>query len=162
MSEVRRGLTRLISDIRLSITDLKTSIGGDRGLGSAITSYVRAVGSGQKVAVHVSLKESTFRLPGEQEVLLFQIAQAVAQDVRRGGQASNLWVTLAVDPPSARLLVEHDGGAGDLGSLDLTDYAQHLSRFGGMLRVAPREDSGVRVEAVLEGGSSGDQRSPSR
>ena len=160
MSEVRRGLTRLISDIRLSITDLKTSIGNDRGLGAAITSYIRAVGSGQKVAVHVSLQESAFRLPGDQEVLLFQITQAVAQDVRRSGQAANLWVTLGVDPPSARLLVEHDGGSGeDLGALDLSELAEQLNRLGGTLRVGPRRDGGVRVEAVLEGGDRGDQRS---
>ncbi|MCW2681817.1 MAG: putative signal transduction histidine kinase [Frankiales bacterium] len=162
MSEVRRGLTRLISDIRLSITDLKTSVGSDRGLGAAITGYVRAIGSGQKVAVHVSLKESTFRLPGDQEVLLFQIAQAVAQDVRRTGQATNLWVTLSVDPPSARLLVEHDGESGDLGALDLSDYDEHLTRLGGTLHVSARPDVGVRVEAVLEGGDRGGQRSAGR
>ena len=162
MSEVRRGLTKLISDIRLSITDLKTSIGNDRGLGAAVTSYVRAVGSGQKVAVHVTLKESTFRLPGDQEVLLFQITQAVAQDVRRTGQVTNLWVTLDVDPPSARLIVEHDGGDADLHALDLSDYAEHLERLGGTLRVKPRADGGVRVEAVLEGGDSGGKRSAGR
>ncbi len=162
MGEVRRGLTRLISDIRLSITDLKTSIGSERGLGAAITSYVRAVGSGQQVAVHVSLKESTFRLPGDQEVLLFQVAQAVAQDVRRTGQVGNLWVTLDVDPPSARLLVEHDGGDGDLNELDLSDYADHLTRLGGKLWVRARADKGVCVEAVLEGGVSDGQRASRR
>lgn len=162
MGEVRRGLTRLISDIRLSITDLKTSVSSDRGLGAAITGYVRAIGSGQQVAIHVTLKESTFRLPGEQEVLLFQIAQAVAQDVRRTGQAHNLWVTLSVDPPSARLLVEHDGGVGDPGALDLSEYDEHLTRLGGTLHVSPRQQVGVRVEAVLEGGGRGDQRSAGR
>lgn len=162
MSEVRKGLTKLISDIRLSITDLKTSISNDRGLGAAITGYLRAVGSGQKVAVHVSLKESTFRLPGDQEVLLFQIAQAVAQDVRRSGQASNLWVTLDVDPPSARLIVEHDGGDGSADQLHLNDYSEHLNRLGGELRVRLRKDGGIRVEAVLEGGHGGDQRPAGR
>ena len=162
MSEVRKGLTRLISDIRLSITDLKTSVSNDRALGAAITGYLRAIGSGQRVAVHVSLKESTFRLPGEQEVLLFQIAQAVAQDVRRSGQAGNLWVTLAIDPPSARLVVEHDGGDGEIGDLQLHDYAEHLARLGGTLRVRGREHGGVRVEAVLEGGDDGGQRSAGR
>lgn len=162
MSEVRKGLTSLISDIRLSITDLKTSISNDRGLGAAITGYLRAVGSGQKIAVHVSLKESTFRLPGDQEVLLFQIAQAVAQDVRRSGQAGNLWVTLDVDPPSARLIVEHDGGDGDVDQLHLHDYAEHLTRLGGDLRVRLRKQGGIRVEAVLEGGHGGDQRPSGR
>ncbi|TAL16911.1 MAG: hypothetical protein EPN99_12285 [Frankiales bacterium] len=162
MSEVRKGLTSLISDIRLSITDLKTSISNDRGLGAAITGYLRAVGSGQQVVVHVSLKESTFRLAGDQEVLLFQIAQVVAQDVRRSGQARNLWVTLDVDPPSARLVVEHDGGDGAVDQLHLNDYAEHLTRLGGELRVRLRQDGGIRVEAVLEGGHGGDQRPAGR
>ena len=151
MAEVRKGLTRLISDIRLSITDLKTSVGSDRGLGAALTSYVRAVGSGQQVAVHLSLEESAFRLPAEQEVLLFQVAQAVAQDVRKSGQATNLWVTLSVDPPSARLRVEHDGPTGDAESLGLAEFTAGLERLGGSLRVDPRRNGGIRVEAVLEG-----------
>ena len=129
VSDVRTGLTRLISDIRLSITDLKTSVGSDRGLGAALTSYVRAVGSAQKVAVHLSLEESAFRLPAEQEVVLFQIAQAVLQDVRRSGQVSNLWVTLRVDPPSARLRVEHDGPE-DEANLDLTELGERIPGMG--------------------------------
>ena len=152
ISDVRKDLTRLISDIRLSITDLKTSVNSDFGLGSAITGYVRAIGSGSKVTVHVSLQESTFRLPGDTEVVLFQITQAVAQDVRRTGHASNLWVTLVVDPPSARLQVEHDGDDDDLEGLDLSPYAEHLSRLGGTLQTGPRRNGGVRVEVVLEGG----------
>ena len=158
MAEVRRGLTRLISDIRLSITDLKTSVSSDRGLGAAITSYVRAVGSGTGLAVHVSLQESAFRLPGETEVLLFQVAQLVAQDVRRTGQATNLWVTLTVDPPSARLRVEHDGAVGESAGMDLSELTEHLSRLGGELRVGPRPHGGVRVEAVLEGGTGAGDR----
>ena len=152
VTDVRQGMTRLISDIRLSITDLKTSVGNGRGLGAALTSYVRAVGSGRQVVVHLSLQESPFRLAGDQEVVLLQIAQAVTQDVRRSRQAANLWVTLEVDPPSARLLVEHDGELAELADLDLSLYDEHLTRLGGVLRVTRRAGCGVRVEAVLEGG----------
>lgn len=151
LSEVRKDLTRLISDIRLSITDLKTSVGSERGLGAALTGYVRAVASAQKVAVHVSLHESAFRLPSEHEVLLFQVAQAVAQDLRKAGQVRNLWVTLRVDPPSARLVVEHDGRSGPGGSLDLREYAEHLTRVGGTVSTTAGRNGGVRVEVVLEG-----------
>ena len=162
LAEVRRGLTRLISDIRLSITDLKTSVGTDRGLGAAITGYARAIGSGQRLSVHVTLNESAFRLPGDQEVLLFQVAQAVAQEVRRGGSARNLWIALDVDPPSARLRVEHDGDADDADKLDLSEFEAQVSRWGGTLRSGTRRDGGVCVEAVLEGGDSGGQRSAGR
>lgn len=148
--EVRQGLTRLISDIRLSITDLRTSVSSDRGLGAALASYVRAVGSGQQIAVHVTLDESAFRLPGDQEVLLFQIAQVVAQDARKCPQVQNLWVTLHVDPPSARLVVAHDGRAE--GDLDLSELSRQLSRVGGAVHTRTRDVAGLHVEAVLQGG----------
>lgn len=147
VGEVRRGLTRHIGDLRLSITDLRTSVSSDRGLGSALSSYVRAVGSGQRFRVHLTLQESAFRLPADQEVLLFQIAHAVAQDVRRMRDADNLWVDLAVDPPHARLVVEHDDPRGCSG--ELSAYAGQLARAGGDLQVHEREGGGVRVVAEL-------------
>ena len=154
VAELRGDLTRLISDLRLRITDLRTSLGSERGLGSALSSYVRAVGSGQRLTVHLSLEESPFRLPAEQEVLLLQVAQAVAQEVRRAGQADNLWVELSVDPPRARLVVEHDGPATPLTGLEA--LAERLQAPGGRITVSGRPGHGVRVEALLEGGDDGD------
>jgi len=144
--QVRTGLTNMISDIRLSITDLRTSVSSDRGLGAALGNYVRALGSGQRLATHLSLDESAFRLPGETEVLLFQIAQAVAQNVRKQGQADNLWVTLATDPPSARLCIEHDGGTSEPLELDLSAFAAQVTARGGSLEVTQRPGLGVAVE----------------
>jgi signal transduction histidine kinase len=151
VGEVRAQLTALISDIRLSITDLRTSVDADRGLGAALSSYVRAIGTGKDITVHMSLQESTFRLPGDQEVLLFQVAQAVAQDVRRGRRSSHLWVTLSVDPPSARLQVEHDGPMQGVQGLGLGDHASALARVGGTLEVTTGRSGGPRVVAVLGG-----------
>lgn len=161
ISGVRRGLTTLISDIRLSITDLKTSVSSDRGLGASISSYVRAVGAGTDLAVHLSLSESAFRLPAAQEVLLFQVTQAVAQDARRGARASDLWVTLSVDPPSARLQVEHDGPGGNASELDLSELAEQIGTLGGSLRTEARPGTGIRVDVVL-GGPGGGQRPAGR
>ena len=151
VGELRNDLTGLISNLRLAITDLKTSVGTERGLGSALSSYVRAVGSGQQLTVHLSLEESAFRLPGDQEVLLLQIAQAVTQDVRRSRTAANLWVSLSVAPPYARLLVEHDGDSPP--DEELLLFRQQLVASGGTLSVRPRNAGGVSVEVVLEGGS---------
>lgn len=151
VGDLRKELTSLISNLRLSITDLKTSVGSERGLGSALSNYVRAVGSGQKLVVHLSLEESAFRLPGEQELLLFQLAQAVAQDVRRSDTAANLWVRLTVDPPYARLLMEHDGDASR--AEEVFSFRTQLAASGGSLAVRPRQGGGVCVDAVLEGGT---------
>ena len=160
VAEVRAALTHLISDLRLSITDLRTSVASDRGLGSALSSYVRAVGSGQSLRVHLSLQESAFRLPAEHEVLLLQLVQAVAQDVRRRRQADNLWVDLVVDPPHARLVVEHDGaGPGDP---DLSALVHAVGLAGGSVSVEATPAGGRRVTALLEGGTDGDHRPAGR
>jgi signal transduction histidine kinase len=161
VGDLRKEMTELISNLRLSITDLKTSVSADRGLGAALGSYIRAISTGRQLTVHLSLQESAFRLPAEREVALFQIAQIVAQDVRQSGRAGNLWVTLSVDPPSARLQVEHDGEVGDA-QHDLTEVGAALERLGGHLAVRPRRGGGVHVEAMFEGDDDDDQRPAGR
>lgn len=151
LAELRAEVTTLISNLRLSITDLRTSLTADRGLGAALSSYIRAIGSGRALTVHVSLKESAFRLPADREVALFRVAQLVAQDVRDAGKASNLWATLAVDPPSARLLVEHDGPIGEEGH-DLETIGALMRSLGGTLQAQPRRGGGARIEALFRGG----------
>lgn len=150
VGEVRSKLTGLISDIRLSITDLRTSADADLGLGAALSSYVRAVGAGRDVTVHLSLQESSFRLPGETEVLLFRVASAVVQDLRKHRRGGTLWVELVTDPPSATLQIEHDGPMCDLSALGLQEHAEALSKHGGRLQVVQGRSGGPRAIAVLE------------
>ena len=159
VGEVRGKLTALISDIRLSITDLRTSVDADRGLGAALSSYVRAIGAGKDVAVHLSLQESSFRLPGDQEVLLFRVVAAVAQDMRKARRGGTLWVTLVTDPPSATLEVEHDGQMCDVAGLGLQEQATALSKLGGRLEVVTGRSGGPRAVAVL-GGNAHDGSGP--
>jgi signal transduction histidine kinase len=148
VADLRRELTGLISNLRLSITDLKTSVSPERGLGAALGAYIRAISTGRQLTVHLSLQESPFRLPSDREVALFQLAQLIAQDVRQRGTARNLWVNLTVDPPSARLVVEHDGPTGPLA---LTEVASAVERLGGSVAVRSRPEGGSIVEAAFEG-----------
>lgn len=153
---VRKDLTSLVSDIRMSITDLRTSVGPTRGLGQALASYVRAIGSGRDVVVHLALQESSFRLPGEQEVVLLRSAQAVAQHLRRSPDARNLWVELDVDPPSARLRVEHDGPYADEHELGLDVLSQTVSAWGGTLSVTRGKGGGPCLLVRTAGGEDDD------
>lgn len=162
LTDVRSRLTALISDIRLSITDLRTTVDTERGLGGALSSYVRAIGAGKDVTVHLSLQESTFRLPGETEVLLFQVAQAVAQHMRHTREAGQLWVTLTTDPPSAVLQVEHDGPMHDLQGLALQEQEATAARLGGRLVVEQRPDGGPRVVVEFGGDDGAGHRAAGR
>ena len=109
VGDLRGVLTQLMSDLRLSITDLRSSVDPGRGLGTALTRYVRAAGSGSALTVHLSLQETGFRLPSDVEVHLLRIAHEAIHALRRRSNAQNLWVSLTVEPPHAQLIVEHDG-----------------------------------------------------
>ena len=143
------------SDVHPRDVDLRTSLTSDRGLGAALTSYVRAAGSGRHLTIHLSLKESPFRLPADREVVLFRIAQLVTQDVRESSDADNLWVTLRVDPPSAHLRVEHDGTYEE-GRHNVAQLSAVMEGHGGEVHVRPRHGGGVLVDAVFGGGDDGD------
>ncbi len=109
VAELRRKLTGLIQDIRLSITDLRSTVTPERGLGAVLSSYLRLAANARGLTVHLSLRESGFRLPAEHEMLLFRVAQRFAAIATRAEGAQNLWVSLETDPPHGLLILEHDG-----------------------------------------------------
>jgi signal transduction histidine kinase len=150
IADARGHTTRTISEIRASISDLRSSGSVERGLGSALTSYVRNVGTTGRMAVHLSLQENTFRLPAEVEVLVFRLAQALTQSARDHADAANLWVNLVVDAPAVTLSIAHDGEAPfDVGKEHAT--LARLSAVGGTFRVAPRAPTGYSAELVIGG-----------
>jgi len=153
---MRRELTQMIQDIRLSITDLRSSVGPERGLGTALSSYVRLAGTAADLTVHLSLRESYFRLPAEQEVQLFRLVQSFVTHVRKAVRAENLWVTLETDPPTASLRLEHDGlPADETEGLwpDQDRMTLAIKELGGSLEVSAPGAHRFRVDVGLTGGA---------
>ncbi len=154
VTRLRKQLTEMVSDLRLSITDLRSGLGQERGLGAALTSYARSVATARGIAVHLTLDESSFRLPGESEMQLFKVAQETIGAARRDRTVGNLWISLTVDPPSGLLRIEHDGSVDPdqpCRGLDLKLIREHVDRLGGDLVLAPRDRGGLTLEVVLEG-----------
>ena len=67
LRELRHEVTRIISELRLSIFDLRSEVHADIGLGSALSDYVRSVGRGSPLTVHLVLDEAPARLRVETE-----------------------------------------------------------------------------------------------
>lgn len=167
VAELRGELTTMIADIRLSITDLRSSIGPERGLGTALSSYVRLAGSTGPLTVHLSLREGSLRLPSEHEVGLFRVTQEFVSLVRRSPRARNLWVTLETDPPGASLRLEQDGLDSDglQGSApaaeekpmrhepELDRIADQVGTIGGTLAITTPEPGRLRIDVTLTGGA---------
>ena len=103
LKALRSELTRVISELRLSIFDLRSEVQTTVGLGTALSDYVRQVGASSKLTVHLVLDESPVRLPIDAETELLRIAQEAVTNARKHANAQNLWVTCRIEPPSAYL-----------------------------------------------------------
>lgn len=155
LKDLRQEITRIVSELRLSIFDLRSEVDVHGGLGAALSDYVRSVGRQSDLTVHMSLSETTNRLPAETEAELLRIAQEAITNARKHANAENLWVTLEVEPPGALLRVEDDGrGLGQArdDSYGLQIMRERAKRLRTTVLVAPRQPSGTLVEVSLAGG----------
>jgi nitrate/nitrite-specific signal transduction histidine kinase len=105
------------------------------------------------MTVHLSLNEAPVRLPAETEAELLRIVQEAVTNARKHSGAENLWVSCTVDPPSAAISVEDDGGgvrgpAGS-GSHGLAIMQERAARIRAELVVEPRLPRGTRVRVSL-------------
>ncbi|MER7456504.1 GAF domain-containing sensor histidine kinase [Micromonospora sp. NPDC126480] len=153
LRQLRQEVTRVITELRLSLFELRSEVDRHGGLAAAIAEYARTVGASGGLRVHLSLDESTARLPAATEAELLRIAQEAVTNARKHAGASNLWVTCEVDPPYAQIEVSDDGhGIGDQrtdGHYGLAIMAERAERIRGRLEIRPRQPSGTTVAVVL-------------
>lgn len=121
---LRDEITRVITELRLSIFDLRSQVSG--GLGSALSEYVREVGTRSGLTVHLTLDEGPSRLRSEVETELMRIAQEAITNARKHSTGANLWVDCRIQPPFARICVRDDGGGLRDGRPD--SYGLHVMR----------------------------------
>ena len=153
LNRIRDELTRITTELRLSIFDLRSEMGTGMRLGEALAEYARSVGSASGLTVHLVLEETPARLPRSVEVELLRIAQEAITNTRKHAEARTLWVTLRVDPPNAYVRIADDGrgltGRKGTDHFGLDVMRERSARIGALLTVRPRESGGTIVEATL-------------
>lgn len=141
LDDLRRELSRVVSELRLSIFDLRSDVGASAGLGSALSEYARKVGRQSAITVHLTLDEAPVRLTPAVEAELFRIAQEAITNARKHSAADNLWVDCRVDPPHARIEIRDDGqglrGRGRSSSYGLKIMQERAQRIGAGLSITP-------------------------
>jgi signal transduction histidine kinase len=150
--QLRTEITRIVSELRMSIFDLRSEVDVHGGLGAALSEYVRSVGRQSGLTVHMSLAETPNRLPAETEAELLRIAQEAITNARKHAEAENLWVSLTVDPPGALLRVEDDGrglGKARSDSYGIQIMKERARRLRTTVDVVAREPRGTTVEIRL-------------
>lgn len=158
LTSLRQEMSRIVKELRLSIFDLRSEVDRYGGLGAALSEYIRTIGTTSGFTVHLTLDESSRRLPAETEAELLRIAQEAINNARKHAGADNLWVTCRIHPPDAELVVEDDGaglGPGRADSYGLEIMRERAARSRAMLEIRPRNPRGtyVGVRVGLPGGS---------
>jgi signal transduction histidine kinase len=155
---LRAEITRVVSELRLSIFDLRSGISTAAGLGSALSDYVRAVGARSGFTVHLTLDEAPTRLRVEVETELLRIAQEAVTNARKHAEAGHLWVDCQVRPPYAQVTVEDDGhgmGQPREDSYGFTIMRERARRINARLEIGPRDPGdpsrGTKVRVTVGG-----------
>ena len=115
---LRERLTMVVGEVRRSVQTLRTSIGENDSLGTAIGSLARHLSASSGIPIHVTLDESTTRLRHEVESELLRIAQEAMTNAVRHSGCTSITVQCRVAPPSAEIVVSDDGNGLGIGRDD--------------------------------------------
>jgi signal transduction histidine kinase len=147
VSSLRSEITRLVSEIRFSIFDLRHQVIDGR-LSSSLADYAREVTHATGLRVHLSLAESGPPLPPRVATEVLRVAQEAINNVRKHAHAANLWITLDSNGSSLSLEVEDDG-IGDAGPRHhhwgMQTMRERAETVGAALDVTPRLHGGTVV-----------------
>ena len=146
-STLRAEITRLVSEIRFSIFDLRHQVTDGR-LSSSLADYAREVSHASGLRVHLSMAESGPSLSPRTATEVLRVAQEAIGNVRKHAHARNLWVTLDSDESHLSLEVADDG----VGNAEprgqhwgLQTMRERAAGIGAQLDVVPRPDGGTVV-----------------
>jgi signal transduction histidine kinase len=146
-SALRDEITRLVSEIRFSIFDLRHHVTDGR-VSSSLADYARAVSLASGLRVHLSLAESGPPLSPRTATEVLRVAQEAIGNVRKHANAENLWLTFESDGTTLQLAVEDDG-IGNAGPRDqhwgLQTMRERAEGVGARLEICPRRDGGTVV-----------------
>ena len=146
---LRLEISRVVSEVRFSIFDLRHGVDEANGLSGALRDYVREVGSHTGLQVHLRLDESGAPLPRRTESELLRIAQEAVANVRKHADATSVWVSLVTDGRYVHLTIEDDGvgGAGipRPGHYGLHVMSERARRINADLTIGDRPGGGTRL-----------------
>jgi signal transduction histidine kinase len=151
---LRERLSAVVGEVRRSVRTLRTSVGENESLGTAIGSLARHLTAGSGVPIQVTLDESTQRLRPEVEAELLRIAQEAMNNAVRHSEATLIEVQCTVSPPHVEIIVSDDG-RGILGrredSHGLEIMAERARLVEADFTVRRREPHGTVISVVVDG-----------
>lgn len=155
LSDVRGQVTRVLGEVRQSVSGLRTDLRGELTVGESVAMLAARVEAENLFAVHIDIVEGNTRLSPTVEAQLLRIAQEAINNARKHAHPANLSVLLHVAPPRALLEVCDDGsgmGQGRPDSYGLKIMRERADAIGATLTIAPgRNERGTLVRVQLGG-----------
>jgi signal transduction histidine kinase len=109
LEDVRSDLSRVLTDLRLRIADLRLAVRPDQGLGAVVGARLQQFGAATGLTVGLRLNESPYRLPAHLETLIYRLILDVLNDARNAVGVTGIEARLDVNAPQAWLTITHDG-----------------------------------------------------
>lgn len=145
LEEVRADLSRVLTDLRLRIADLRLAVRPDQGLGAVVGARLQQFGAATGLTVGLRLNESPYRLPAHLETLIYRLILDVLNDARTARGVTGIEARLDVNAPQAWLSITHDGES----HLAFDAFRDHpLVALGAAITVEPGP-AGVTVSLAL-------------
>ncbi|GAA2150381.1 hypothetical protein GCM10009844_31250 [Nocardioides koreensis] len=164
---LRSEFTKLISELRFSVFDLRQDVDEAAGVSAALSEYVQELSTHSELRVHLTLDEREARLPRRTETELLRIAQEAIGNVHKHARAINVWVNLRTIGSDLQLVVEDDGVGGAIprtGHYGMHTMRERAERIDADLEIGNRQDGGTivtirsRSRAAGTNGEQHDQR----
>lgn len=109
LAMLRERVSIVVSEVRRSVMNLRTSIGEAESLGAAISNVARHLSESSGIPIRVRLDEQPARLRPEVEAELFRIAQEAMNNAVKHARATSIDVRCQVYAPEAVITVTDDG-----------------------------------------------------
>jgi len=147
LEEARADLSRVLTDLRLRIADLRLAVRPDQGLGAVVGSRLQQFGAATGLTMGLRLTESPYRLPAHLETLIYRLILDVLNDARNARNVTGIEARLDVNAPQAWLEITHDGDS-HLAADAFRDNP--LIALGATIEVQPKSSAGgVTVRLTL-------------
>lgn len=160
LTTLRQEVSRVVTELRYSVFDLRQEQASTSGLGESIAAYANQISGISPMAVHVTLDEEGPRLPRDQEFELMRIAQEAMTNARKHAGAGNLWVRCTVRAPFAEIEVADDGTRSHAPRADsngLQIMRERAEAIGASLEVRPPDSASVGTRVRVRVGEPGDR-----
>lgn len=154
-NDVARAIDKCIGDLRELTNSLRPSTLAHLPLASAVTQYARQFGERAGLRIGVTEMSPFPRLNDAERLAFFRAMQELLTNVARHARATEVSITLAVEPERLAMTIGDDGvgiGEQDLekaNALGLLGIQERFAALGGGLTVRRREPRGTVVVVHL-------------